>query len=179
MACGYARDHPDLRTMHRTVSLALVLIFTISLAACGGGSKATPTSTPPAATATSVSATSAVAGPIPTVEGVATVTASSLQIIDTIVGTGAEAKVGDTITAQYTGYLEDGTIFDGPTLHGGPIQFSLSGVIQGWTDGVPGMKVGGKRRLVIPPALAYGAAGRSGIPPNATLTFDIELVSIP
>jgi FKBP-type peptidyl-prolyl cis-trans isomerase FkpA len=145
--------------------MAGVVLVSASLGwACAGGSKATPTSTPQ---------------PIPTVEGVATVTASGLQIIDTIVGTGAAAKSGDTITAQYTGYLEDGTIFDGPALHGGPSQFSLSGVIQGWTDGVPGMKVGGTRRLVIPPALAYGAAGRSGIPPNATLTFDIELVSIP
>jgi peptidylprolyl isomerase len=162
--------------MRRTGSLALVLVLTIGLAACsgGGGSKATPTSAPPAATATT-----AVAQPIPTVEGVATVTASGLQIIDTQIGTGAEVKPGDTITAQYTGYLEDGTIFDGPAIHGGPVQFSLSGVIQGWTDGVPAMKVGGTRRLVIPPALAYGANGGGPIPPNATLTFDIELVSIP
>lgn len=106
---------------------------------------------------------------------------AKLQIIDTIVGTGAEAKLGDTITAQYTGYLDDGTIFDGPAKHGGPVQFQLAvgSLIQGWIDGVPGMKVGGTRRLVIPPDLAYGAAGRSGIPPNATLTFDIELVSVP
>ncbi len=106
---------------------------------------------------------------------------AKLQIIDTQVGTGAEAKLGDTITVQYTGYLENGTIFDGPAIHGGPVQFQLAvgSLIQGWTDGVPGMKVGGKRRLIIPPDLAYGAAGRGQIPPNATLTFDIELVSLP
>jgi FKBP-type peptidyl-prolyl cis-trans isomerase len=134
--------------MRRTGSLAFVLVLTIGIAACSGGSKGGE---------------------------------AGLQIIDTIVGTGAEAKLGDTITAQYTGYLEDGTIFDGPAIHGGPAQFQLAvgSLIQGWTDGVPGMKVGGKRRLVIPPALAYGASGRGQIPPNATLTFDIELVSIP
>jgi FKBP-type peptidyl-prolyl cis-trans isomerase len=173
-ACVYARDRPDLATMRRTGSLAFVLVFAIGLAACNGSSKATPTSTPPGAAAATVAA-----GPIPTVQGVATVTGSGLQIIDTVAGTGAEAKPGDTITAQYTGYLEDGTVFDGPALHGGPFQFSLSGVIQGWTDGVPGMKVGGTRRLVIPPELGYGASGQGQIPPNATLTFDIELVSIP
>ncbi len=108
-------------------------------------------------------------------------TSSGLRIIDTLAGTGAEAKLGDTITAQYTGYLEDGTVFDGPAVHGGPVQFQLAvgSLIKGWTDGVPGMKVGGKRRLIIPPDLAYGASGRGQIPPNATLTFDIELVSIP
>ena len=106
---------------------------------------------------------------------------ATLQIIDTQVGTGAEAKLGDTITVQYTGYLEDGTVFDGPAIHGDPVQFELAvgSLIQGWTDGMPGMKVGGIRRLIIPPDLAYGAAGRGQIPPDATLTFDIELVSIP
>ncbi len=163
--------------MRRTGSLALVLVFTIGLAACGSGSKATPTSTPSAATGAT-----AVAGGIPTVEKVATVIVDSgLRIIDIHVGTGAEAKLGDTITVQYTGYLADGTIFDGPAIHGGPQQYQLAvgSLIQGWIDGVPGMKIGGKRRLVIPSALAYGASGKGQIPPNATLTFDIELVSIP
>jgi len=108
------------------------------------------------------------------------VTASGLQIIDTQVGTGAEAKLGDTITVQYTGYLDDGTIFDGPAIHGGPVQFALSGLIPGWQEGIPGMKAGGTRRLIIPPELAYGEAGYGGsIPANAVLTFDVEIVSIP
>jgi len=104
-----------------------------------------------------------------------------LQIIDTRVGTGAEAKLGDTITVQYTGYLEDGTVFDGPEIHGDPIQLDLvvGQLIQGWTDGVPGMKVGGIRRLIIPSELAYREFGRGQIPANEDLTFDIELVSIP
>lgn len=106
-----------------------------------------------------------------------------LQIIDTTVGTGQEVKAGDTITAHYTGAVAaTGVIFQ--SSHDGqnqPIQFSLDQVIKGWTDGVPGMKVGGKRRLIIPAAEAYGAnppAG-SGIPANADLVFDIELTSIP
>jgi FKBP-type peptidyl-prolyl cis-trans isomerase len=156
--------------MHRTGSLAFILALSIGLAACGGGggSKATPT---PTSTPTPQ--------PIPTLVGEPTVTASGLKIIDTLVGTGTEAKAGDSLTVQYTGYLEDGTIFDGPAIHGGPASFSLTRAILGWQEGVPGMKAGGKRRLIIPPALAYGATGRPGIPPNATLTFDVELLSVP
>lgn len=107
---------------------------------------------------------------------------ASLQKIDTVVGTGAEVKPGDTVTAHYTGAVAaTGVIFQ--SSHDGEnkaIPFSLSGVIKGWTDGVPGMKVGGKRRLLIPADQAYGAnppAG-SGIPANADLVFDIELVKI-
>lgn len=107
---------------------------------------------------------------------------SELQIIDLVEGTGAVAPEGATITAHYTGALAaDGTIFQSSLDTGQPVQFSLSGVIEGWTKGVPGMKVGGKRRLVIPYAQAYGEAGRpdGGIPAKADLVFDIELVSIP
>ena len=105
-----------------------------------------------------------------------------LQIIDITVGNGAEAKASDTITAHYTGAVaQNGTIFQSSHDSGKAVQFSLSGVIKGWTDGVPGMKVGGKRRLIIPAADAYGATppNGSGIPPNADLVFDIELTSIP
>jgi len=159
--------------MGRTASLAAVLALSIALAACGGDKKTTP-----AATNTSLPVLPG--QPIPTVVGEATVTASGLQIIDTQVGTGAEAKLGDTITVQYTGYLDDGTIFDGPAIHGGPVQFALSGLIPGWQEGIPGMKAGGTRRLIIPPELAYGEAGYGGsIPANAVLTFDVEIVSIP
>jgi peptidylprolyl isomerase len=117
--------------------------------------------------------------PIPTVVGEPTVTDSGLQIIDIVVGEGAEALEGDTVTVHYTGYLENGQVFDSSVTRGQPAPFPLSRVILGWQEGVPGMKVGGQRRLIIPPELAYGEAGQQGIPPNATLTFDIELVSIP
>lgn len=103
-----------------------------------------------------------------------------LQIIDTIVGTGDEVQPGATITAHYTGALcKDGTIFQSSHDFGSPISFGLSQVIKGWTDGVPGMKVGGVRRLVIPAAQAYGSVrAAANIPPNSDLVFDIELVGI-
>lgn len=105
---------------------------------------------------------------------------TELQITDVKPGDGAEVPAGATITAHYTGALvADGTIFQSSHDFGRPIQFPLSGVIAGWTEGVPGMKIGGIRRLVIPAAKAYGAASPSpNIPANSDLVFDIELVSI-
>lgn len=103
-----------------------------------------------------------------------------LEVIDTTVGTGDEVPQGATITAHYTGALvKDGTIFQSSHDFGQPVTFGLNQVITGWTQGVPGMKVGGVRRLVIPAAQAYGSASpSSNIPPNSDLVFDIELVAI-
>jgi peptidylprolyl isomerase len=105
---------------------------------------------------------------------------AELQIIDTVVGTGDEVPAGATITAHYTGALVvDGTIFQSSHDFGDPITFPLSGVIAGWTQGVPGMKVGGIRRLIIPSEMAYGSVrAAANIPPNSDLVFDIELVNI-
>lgn len=105
---------------------------------------------------------------------------TDLQITDVTVGTGDEVPQGATITAHYTGALvSDGTIFQSSHDFGDAITFPLSGVIAGWTQGVPGMKVGGVRRLVIPAVLAYGTSSPSAnIPPNSDLVFDIELVAI-
>jgi FKBP-type peptidyl-prolyl cis-trans isomerase len=101
----------------------------------------------------------------------------SLQITDTVPGTGAEVKEGGTVTAHYTGALaKDGTIFQSSKDTGQPFTAPLSGVIPGWQQGIPGMKVGGTRRLVIPANLAYGAQGQGNIPPNSDLVFDIELI---
>lgn len=107
-------------------------------------------------------------------------TVPELQIIDVIEGTGDVVPTGATITAHYTGALcKDGTIFQSSHDFGQAITFPLNGVIEGWTKGVPGMKVGGTRRLVIPAAQAYGAQSPSpNIPPNSDLVFDIELVAI-
>ena len=92
------------------------------------------------------------------------------------------AKDGDTVWVLYTGKLQDGTVFDASERHGGePIEFMLGKgmVIKGWDEGLQGMQVGEKRTLVIPPAIAYGAEGRPPvIPPNSTLTFDVELVGV-
>ena len=105
---------------------------------------------------------------------------AKLEILDTTVGTGAMVKSGDTITADYVGALmSDGTVFDASASHGGPATFPLSRVIQGWSLGVPGMKVGGTRRLLIPASLAYGTNSPSAaIPANSDLVFDVTVTKI-
>lgn len=103
-----------------------------------------------------------------------------LQIIDLVEGTGDTVPEGATITAHYTGALcKDGTIFQSSHDFGQPVTFGLNQVIKGWTQGVPGMKVGGTRRLIIPSAMAYGSVrAAANIPPNSDLVFDIELVAL-
>jgi FKBP-type peptidyl-prolyl cis-trans isomerase len=107
---------------------------------------------------------------------------ANLEKIDIIKGDGKEVKAGDTVSVHYTGAVAStGAIFQSSKDFGTePITFPLSGVIKGWTDGIPGMKIGGTRRLVIPAEMAYGAnpPGGSGIPANADLVFDVELVAI-
>jgi len=105
---------------------------------------------------------------------------TELQIIDTVEGSGEEVPEGATITAHYTGALcKDGTIFQSSHDMGSPATFGLHQVIPGWTKGVPGMKVGGTRRLLIPSAMAYGPVrAAANIPPNSDLVFDIELVAL-
>ena len=104
-----------------------------------------------------------------------------LQWTDALVGHGAECKAGDTVSVHYTGRLSDGTKFDSSVDRRQPFTFKLGvgQVIAGWDQGVAGMKVGGKRTLIIPPHLGYGARGAGGvIPPHAILTFDVELLEI-
>lgn len=103
------------------------------------------------------------------------------KYVDEVVGTGDEAKAGKTVTVHYTGKLTNGTKFDSSRDHGQPFSFPLGGgqVIKGWDNGVAGMKVGGKRKLTIPPEEGYGAAGAGDrIPPNSTLVFDVELLGV-
>jgi len=130
----------------------IVLSALLTLTACGGDSATNPSDT-------------------------GTITTEEL-----IVGTGATAAVGDTVTVHYTGRLTNGTIFDS-SVGATPIQFRLGAnqVIPGFEQGIVGMKVGGSRRITIPPSLAYGSAGAGNgrIPPNATIIFDVQLVSIP
>jgi FKBP-type peptidyl-prolyl cis-trans isomerase len=115
------------------------------------------------------------------IDGTPTPTASGLQIIEIQPGTGDEARAGQEVTVHYTGWLTDGRKFDSSRDRGDPFKFGLGKgqVIRGWDEGVAGMKVGGKRRLVIPPELGYGQRGAGGaIPPGATLLFNVELLGV-
>lgn len=105
---------------------------------------------------------------------------AKVEITDEVVGTGAEAVAGKTVAVHYTGTLTDGTKFDSSYDRGQPFEFMLGTgqVIKGWDQGIAGMKVGGKRKLVIPASLGYGASGQGSIPPNATLVFETELVEV-
>ena len=159
--------------MHRYLFVFFIAVLAIACA------QATPTPIPrptatPAPTAT----------PIPTPDSAsipATTTPSGLQIKDLVVGDGEEARAGATVAVHYTGWLEDGSMFDSSVPRGVPFTFVLGqgNVIQGWDEGVATMREGGKRELVIPPDLAYGEGGYPGaIPPNATLKFEVELVEV-
>lgn len=103
-----------------------------------------------------------------------------VEIEEITVGTGKEAKSGDTVVVHYTGTLTDGTKFDSSVDRGEPLEtkIGVGGVIQGWDQGIPGMKVGGKRKLTIPSSLGYGEQGSGKIPPNATLIFEVELLDV-
>lgn len=107
-------------------------------------------------------------------------TPTELQIEDLLVGTGAQAQAGNTVSVHYTGTLLNGTVFDSSYNRGTPFSFTLgqNSVIQGWEQGILGMKVRGKRKLVIPSDLAYGPIARGPIPANSTLVFEVELLDV-
>lgn len=138
-------------------ALSIVLLGALALAGCGSDSPTTPI--------------------LPTAPFSAT---------DLVVGTGTEATAGRTLSVHYTGWIYDparpeakGTQFDSSAGRA-PFSFVLGtgNVIQGWHQGFPGMRVGGRRRLILPPNLAYGSTGNGPIPPNATLVFDVELIGV-
>jgi len=111
----------------------------------------------------------------------AVTTSSGLKYIDVVVGDGVSPENGQQVTVHYTGTLEDGTKFDSSRDRGQPFTFQIGvgQVIKGWDEGVSSMKIGGRRTLIIPPDLGYGSRGAGGvIPPNATLVFDVELLSV-
>jgi FKBP-type peptidyl-prolyl cis-trans isomerase len=134
---------------------AFALFLITGLAACGGGDPAAPTQQ-------------------------LVLNVGPLVVDDLVVGTGPLAETGDTVTVDYVGRLENGTQFDSSYDRGTPFPFTVGAgeVIAGWDQGVPGMRVGGTRRLTIPPNLGYGLNQVGTIPPNSTLVFEVELLSI-
>ncbi len=166
-------------TRSRVLRASVALLATVALLAafgCSGKSASSTSETQSPSTAPSQQTPAASAG---ATESFSDVTA--LKVEDVKVGDGAEAKAGDTVTVNYTGWLTDGTKFDSSLDSGQPFQFQLGSgmVIPGWDQGVAGMKVGGTRVLVIPADLGYGAQGAGGvIPPNATLKFQVELLDV-
>jgi peptidylprolyl isomerase len=108
-------------------------------------------------------------------------TTSGLQYIDLVVGSGAQPQLAQTVTVHYTGWLTDGKKFDSSVDRTEPFQFQIGVgmVIKGWDEGVMTMRIGGKRKLIIPAQIGYGARGAGGIiPPNATLVFEVELLGV-
>lgn len=140
------------------------------------------TQTPPTTTAPTNVIISPAVSPAATSAGTANIQTMSdgLQIQDETVGTGQEVKSGDTVTVNYIGTLTNGQKFDSSYDRNQPFttQIGVGQVIKGWDEGIVGMKVGGKRKLIIPPSLGYGAQAAGSIPPNSTLIFEVELLSV-
>lgn len=152
----------------------LALTLTLALAACDRAKEAAPAAAPADTTPAAPAAPAAAAAAVP------------MQKIDTLAGTGKDAVAGKTVVVNYTGWLYEP---NAPLHHGAqfdtsigrePFSFPLGGgqVIKGWDEGVQGMKVGGKRTLIIPASMGYGDGGAGPIPPNATLIFDVELLDV-
>ncbi len=159
-----------MHTMRLRVQLAALALAALALA-CNGDS-----STAPSVDITTVNFASSLGISLASMNK----TADGLYFQDTPTGTGATASKGDTLTVNYTGYFTNGTSFDS-SVGKVPLKFKLGAgqVIAGWEEGLAGMKVGGTRKLVIPPALGYGSSGSGSIPGNTILVFTVQLLSIP
>ncbi len=172
-----------------TAVFAFLVVFGTGCSKLTEPPKEEPIQSEPAASAASAQAGAASAVPTPKPAETAppkpadTAPPSDEKLVtkDLVVGKGAEAKTGDTVKVHYVGTLTDGKEFDSSRKHNEPFVFELGAgrVIKGWDQGVAGMKVGGKRKLTVPPSLGYGARGFPPvIPPNSTLNFEVELLEV-
>ncbi len=160
--------------LKKKIAVLIVALLSISILTACGGSKEVSTTT--GATNPTVTAN---AGQEPTIGAPTGAPPTTLLTTDIIIGTGTEAIATSTLTVQYTLMAwSTGKVVESSWSGGQPATFPLSGVIQGWQQGIPGMKVGGRRLLVIPPDLGYGAAGGGPIGPNETLIFVVDVVGI-
>lgn len=187
-------EEPDSVGKSNAKSYLLVTIFLLVLAVGGGiyvvsSNKVQPQNStlPASAISTPTGQTNPPSATVlPTTASIPQETTSALtmdnglKIEDEVVGNGVEAVSGKKVTVNYVGNLTDGTKFDSSYDHGTPFSFNLGAgeVIPGWDQGVAGMKVGGKRKLTIPPSLGYGAQGAGPIPANSTLIFEVELLGV-
>ncbi len=165
----------------RNLAPRLAALACIALAGCQQTSTTGKTQSAMTGTAATVQPESAPATTSGASEGEERTLPGGLKVVDLKVGNGPMAEPGHMIAMHYTGWLTDGTKFDSSLDRGTPLTFPLGAdpprVIRGWEEGVKGMRVGGKRKLTIPPGLAYGARGYPGaIPPNSTLVFEVELL---
>jgi FKBP-type peptidyl-prolyl cis-trans isomerase/DnaJ domain len=186
-------DLPDWVTGPYTLTAAAIGLVVVALVGLVLASVLSGDDAPAAVTQPTFTVPSTIAVPLPTqspieppanppeVSGQGITTASGLQYIELQPGTGATPTTGQTVVANYTGWLADtGALFDSSLSRPEPFSFPLGqgAVIEGWDEGFATMQVGSKRRLIIPAGLAYGAEGREGIPPNSTLIFDVELLEV-
>jgi peptidylprolyl isomerase len=157
MSAGASGASPGTRNERRVKTLAIVVIAVLAFSVVGylwatrGGSQAKEVTT-----------------------------SSGLKYVDLVEGTGASPQPGKTVSVNYTGTLENGTKFDSSYDHGQPYEFQIGtgAVITGWDEGIMTMKVGGKRKLIVPPRLGYGPRAQGNIPPNSTLIFEVELLNV-